>query len=158
MKTCISTYSHQETSSLFICKSYLLFIFFVISIFCTFLQKNMERMRKFLSKKRKRSLDKRHTKKQGSLIEMWCCLYCVFTYIYSLLLGKDICDHWNVSIKLLCVCVCLLSRNLLIFLVRVSYFFFYFLCYLYFVLSFPLALFCTFPFHMVLNIRYTSLL
>jgi len=31
---------------------------------------------------------------------MWHCLYPVFTYIYSLLIEKDICDHQNVSVKL----------------------------------------------------------
>ena len=35
----------------------------------------------------------------------WHFLYRVFTYIYSLLIERDICDHWNISIKL-CVFVC----------------------------------------------------
>ena len=52
----------------------------------------------------------------------------VFTYIYSLLIEKDICDCRNVSIKLSCVCVSLLPENF-IFSVRVSSFFSYFLCY-----------------------------
>ena len=30
-------------------------------------------------------------------------LYCVFQYIYSPLTEKDICDRWNVSLKLPCV-------------------------------------------------------
>ena len=59
---------------------------------------------------------------------MCCCLYCVFTYIYSLMIEKDICDCWNASFKLPCVCVCLSSGVLFIFSVRVSCFFFYFLC------------------------------
>ena len=42
----------------------------------------------------------------------WCCLYHVFTNIYSLLIEKDSWDHWNISIRLLCVFVCLLSRDL----------------------------------------------
>jgi SRP40, C-terminal domain. len=52
----------------------------------------------------------------------------VFTYIYSLLIEKDICDCQNVSIKLLCVCVCLSPRDLFMFSVRVSHL----LCYPYF--------------------------
>ena len=43
---------------------------------------------------------------------MWCHLYCVFTYNYSLLIEKDICDHRNISNNFLCVCVCLSSRDL----------------------------------------------
>ena len=50
----------------------------------------------------------------------WCHLYRVFTYIYSLLIEKDICDCWNISIMLACVYVCLSSGDLFIFLVRVS--------------------------------------
>jgi hypothetical protein len=57
----------------------------------------------------------------------WRDLYHVFTYIYSLLIKKDICDCWNISIKLQCVCMCLSSRNLFILSVRVSSFFSYFL-------------------------------
>ena len=53
---------------------------------------------------------------------MWHRLYCVFTYIYHLLIEKDIYDHQNVLIKLPCVCVHLSSRDLLISLVRVTYF------------------------------------
>ena len=34
-------------------------------------------------------------------------LYCVFTYIYSLLIEKDICDCPNVPVFLLCVYMCL---------------------------------------------------
>ena len=56
-----------------------------------------------------------------------CHLYYVFTYIYSLLIEKDICDRQNVSIKLPCVYVCLSSRDLFIFSVRVSSLFFLFL-------------------------------
>ena len=51
-------------------------------------------------------------------------LYHVFTCIYSLLIEKDICDWWNVSVKL-CVYVCLSSGDLFIFSVRVSSFFTY---------------------------------
>ena len=65
-------------------------------------------------------------------VVMLCCLYHVFTYIYSLLIKKYICDCRNVSIKLLCVCVCLLPRDVVIFSIGVSSFFSYFLCYLYF--------------------------
>ena len=36
---------------------------------------------------------------------MWHRHYHVFTYIYSLLIEKDICDHWNISFKFPCVCV-----------------------------------------------------
>ena len=56
----------------------------------------------------------------------------MFPYIYSLLVEKNICDHQNVLIKLLCVCVCLLSGDLFIFSVRDFSFFSYFLCYQYF--------------------------
>jgi len=58
--------------------------------------------------------------------DMWCHLYCVFSYIYSLLIERDICDCWNVSVKLLCVYVYLSSEDLFIFSVRVSSFFSYF--------------------------------
>ena len=55
-----------------------------------------------------------------------------YIYIYSLLIEKDICDHWNVSVKLPCVCVCLSSRDFFIFSVRFSPFCSYFWCYLHF--------------------------
>jgi len=45
----------------------------------------------------------------------WHRLYRVFTYIYPLLIEKDICDHQNISVKLPRVCVCLLSGDLFIF-------------------------------------------
>ena len=48
-------------------------------------------------------------------------LYRVFTYSYSLLIKKDICDHQNISIKLPCVYVPFIRRSL--FSVRVSPFF-----------------------------------
>ena len=63
---------------------------------------------------------------------MWHHVYRVFTYIYSLLIEKDTCDHQNISFKLPCVYVCLLSRDLFILLVKVPSFFSYFLCYPYF--------------------------
>ena len=73
-----------------------------------------------------RSRDERHP--DGSYLKLtWCHLYCVFTYIYSLLIEKDIYDCWNVLVKLPCVYVCFSSRDLFIFLVRVSSFFSYFL-------------------------------
>ena len=40
----------------------------------------------------------------------------MFTYIYSLLIQKDICDHQNVSINLPCVCVCHSSGKSILFL------------------------------------------
>ena len=43
-----------------------------------------------------------------------CHLYGVFTYIYSLLIKKNICGCQNVLIKLPRVCVCLFSGNLFI--------------------------------------------
>ena len=58
-------------------------------------------------------------------------LYCVFTYIYSLLTEKDICDYQNISVKLLYVYVCSSSEDLFIFL-------FYIFCVIY-----------TFSFHLV---------
>ena len=54
---------------------------------------------------------------------MWRHLY---TYIYSLLLEKDICDRRNNSIKHPCVCVTFARRSL-IFSVRVSSSFSHFL-------------------------------
>jgi hypothetical protein len=54
--------------------------------------------------------------------------YRVFTYIYPLLIEKDICDRQSVSVKLPCVYVCLSSKYLFILLIRVSLF----LCYPYF--------------------------
>ena len=54
-------------------------------------------------------------------------LYCVFTYIYSLLIKKDICDRQNISIKFPCVCVCLSLRDLFILSLSVSRFCSYFL-------------------------------
>ena len=39
----------------------------------------------------------------------WCHLYHMFTYIYSLLIKKDICNFLNISNKFLCVYVCLSS-------------------------------------------------
>ena len=57
----------------------------------------------------------------------WRHLHYLFTYIYSLLNEKDICDRQNVSIKLPCVCVCLSCRDLFLFSVRISSFFSYFL-------------------------------
>jgi hypothetical protein len=36
---------------------------------------------------------------------MWCYLYCVFTYIHSVLIEKDIFDRLNISNKFPCVCV-----------------------------------------------------
>ena len=55
---------------------------------------------------------------------------------YCLLINKDICDHQNVSVKLLCVYMCLALRDLFIFSVRVSSF--CVICTL--VLSFPCCL------------------
>ena len=42
----------------------------------------------------------------------WHHLYPVFTYFYSLLIEKDICDHQNILNMFLCVCVCLSSGDL----------------------------------------------
>ena len=55
----------------------------------------------------------------------WCHLNHVFTYIYCLVIEKDICDSQNVSVKFQCVYVCLSLGDLFIFLVRVSSFFSY---------------------------------
>ena len=60
-------------------------------------------------------------------VKTWHCFYPMFTYIYFLLIEKDISDRWNISIKLPCVCVHLSSGDLFIFSVRVSSFFSYFL-------------------------------
>ena len=40
-----------------------------------------------------------HSKLSGVAI---CHLYCVFTYIYSFLMDKDLCESSNVSIKFPC--------------------------------------------------------
>ena len=50
----------------------------------------------------------------------WHCLYRLFTYFYSLLIEKDICDRPNVSVKTLCIYVCFSSGDLVIFLIKVS--------------------------------------
>jgi hypothetical protein len=57
---------------------------------------------------------------------MWNHLYNVFTYIYSLMIEKDICDCQNISIKLLCVYLCLSFGDLFVFSVRVFSFYLYF--------------------------------
>jgi len=54
------------------------------------------------------------------------------SHTFTLLIEKDICDSWNISIKLQCVCLCLLPRDLFFFFGRDSSFFSYFLSYLYF--------------------------
>ena len=59
---------------------------------------------------------------------MWRHLFCVFAYIYSLLIEKDICDCRNISVKFLCVYVCLLSGDLFIFFSKSFLFLFLFLC------------------------------
>ena len=74
---------------------------------------------------------KKHTQTHGSLIEtFWrsqmSLLIRVYTYIYTLLIDKSICDCWNVSIKLQCVCVCFSPGDLFIFSIRVSFFFSYY--------------------------------
>ena len=76
---------------------------------------------------------------------MWCRLYHVFTYIYSLLTKKDICDHWNVSVKLLYVYVRLSYREH--FFGKIFSFLFLFLCYLYF---------STFPFHIIYYVVFST--
>ena len=82
-----------------------------------------------------------------SIRREWRHLYCVFTYIYSILIGKYTCDDQSVSVKLLCVSVCLISGDLFIFFGKSLVFLFLFLCYQYF---------ATFPFHKVLQ-QYRSL-
>ena len=49
----------------------------------------------------------------------WPCLYCMFTYIYSLLIKKDICDCQNISIKLPCV---------IIYVTKLLLFYYYYSC------------------------------
>ena len=48
----------------------------------------------------------------------WRHLYCVFIYIYSLLVEKGICECQNVLVKYQCVYVCLWAGDLLIFFCR----------------------------------------
>ena len=64
----------------------------------------------------------------------------VFTYIRSLLIEKDGCDHQNISIKFPCVCVCLSYSDLFNFWKEFS-------------LSFPL--FCVIKFFRILLSRST---
>ena len=52
----------------------------------------------------------------------WCRLYRVFTYIYSLLIKKDNCDHQNISVKFPCVTIVQRSLH---FSVRILTFFSY---------------------------------
>ena len=80
--------------------------------------KNRKRKRKPLPRKMKRSPDESYMWTHGRLTDTfqqlhmsfsiridlmyakWLHLYCVFTYIYSLLIKKDICDGRKVSVKL----------------------------------------------------------
>ena len=60
--------------------------------------------------------------------QRWSYLYCVFTYIYSLLTKKGILDCRNLSVNLPCVYVWLSSGDLFIFsevFTLYSYFFYY---------------------------------
>jgi hypothetical protein len=41
----------------------------------------------------------------------WCCPHHVFSYIYSLLIEKDICDHQKFSVKFLCVYMSFIRRS-----------------------------------------------
>ena len=50
------------------------------------------------------------------------CLYHVFTFIYSPLIEKDICDCQNVLIKLPRACVCVFPGDILIFSVFIHIF------------------------------------
>ena len=59
--------------------------------------------------------------------QKWHHLYCVFTYMYSLLIEKDLCECQNVSIKLLCALSC---EDIFIFSVSVSPFYTY-ICVIY---------------------------
>jgi hypothetical protein len=63
----------------------------------------------------------------------WRRLYCVFTYIFSLLIEKDICVFRKFSVKLTCVYVCFSSGDLFIFSI---YFLFSYSC---FILTFVLS-------------------
>ena len=57
----------------------------------------------------------------------------MFTYIYSLLIEKDLCDCRNILVKTF---MCLSSGDLFIFSIRVFLFLFIFLCYPYFSIFF----------------------
>ena len=73
----------------------------------------------------------------------WMHFYCVLSCIYSLLVERNPCECWNVSVKFPCtllVYLCLSSADLFIFFYKSSSLLFLFLCCLYF---------CTFPFHVV---------
>ena len=57
----------------------------------------------------------------GSYLKLSCgAFYCVFTYIYSLLIEKDLFECENISVKFPCVYLCFSSRDFFIFSVRVS--------------------------------------
>ena len=50
-----------------------------------------------------RFLHKNRNKKRNPILKKkmkrWCHLYTVFTYIYSLLIEKDLQEHWKISVK-----------------------------------------------------------
>jgi hypothetical protein len=61
------------------------------------------------------------TAPHGTYLQLaWRHLYHIFTYIYSIVIEKDICNCQNVSVKFPCVYVCLLSGDLFVFSVRVD--------------------------------------
>ena len=68
---------------------------------------------------------------------MWLNLYCVFTYIYCLLIKKDLCEHQNVSVNFPYVYLYLSFGNLFYCSVRVSssHSYFYVICFLILFLS-----------------------
>jgi hypothetical protein len=82
----------------------------------------------------------------------WCHVIpssSVFTYIYPLLIEKDICDCGNVSVKLR-VFICAFHLAISSFFFKSFLFLFLFLYYLYFV---------NFPFHVVsllIKVKYTN--
>ena len=74
----------------------------------------------------------------------WHYLYCLFTYIYSLLIEKDFCEGQNLSVKFLCallVYLCLSFGNLIFFLVTFSTFYCYFCVFRILTLSFSTGFF-----------------
>ena len=75
---------------------------------------------------------------------MWHHLYCVFTYIYSLLIEEEICDCRNISSASVCLFVSFIWISLQFFS-KSFLFLLLFLCFLHF---------GTFPFHMVSNRKY----
>ena len=54
--------------------------------------------------------------------DLWCHLCYVFTYNYCLLIGEDLRECWNISLKFGCALICIFHLKSSVFLVRVPVF------------------------------------